>query len=149
MLIVVIIITIILLFLSIPTIDLDYDFGVVPIGLFLMLIGEIIALIFCICCLVGFRVIDDKIELYTNQNKQIEEKIEVVVKSYMNYESDTLKELKSDSYITLVNLYPELKSDEMIKQQIELYTSNNTKITELKEEKLNKTLYKWWIYFGK
>ena len=40
-------------------------------------------------------------------------------------------------------------SDEMIKQQIELYTSNNTKITELKEEKLNKTLYKWWIYFGK
>lgn len=114
-----------------------------------ILLCEIGGLIYCICSLVGFRVIDDKIELYTNQNKQIEEKVEMVVKEYMNYEGETFKELKSDSYITLVNLYPELKSDEMIKQQINLYTSNNEKITSLKEKKLNKTLFKWWIYFGK
>ena len=114
-----------------------------------ILAAEIIALICCINSLVGIRVIDEKIELYTNQNKQIEEKVEMVVKEYMNYEGETFKELKSDSYITLVNLYPELKSDEMIKQQINLYTSNNEKITSLKEKKLNKTLFKWWIYFGK
>ena len=114
-----------------------------------ILAAEIIALICCINSLVGIRVIDEKIELYTNQNKQIEEKVEMVVKEYMNYEGETFKELKSDSYITLVNLYPELKSDEMIKQQINLYTSNNEKITSLKEKKINKTLFKWWIYFGK
>ena len=114
-----------------------------------ILAAEIIALICCINSLVGIRVIDEKIELYTNQNKQIEEKVEMVVKEYMNYEGETFKELKSDSYITLVNLYPELKSDEMIKQQINLYASNNEEITSLKEQKLNKTIYKWWIYFGK
>lgn len=113
-----------------------------------ILISEIIALVYCICCLVSFRVIDDKIELYASQNKQIEEKVEIVVKEYMNYEEETFKELKSDSYINLVNLYPELKSDEMIKKQMEVYISNNEKITSLKEQKLNKTLYKWWIYFG-
>ncbi len=147
MLIVIIILTIMLLVFSI-IID-EYGDGFIPGVMLVCLIGEIIALIYCITLLVGIRVIDDKIELYTNQNKQIEEKVEVVVKEYMNYEGDTLKELKSDSYITLVNLYPELKSDEMIKQQINLYTSNNAKITELKEQKLNKTIYKWWIYFGK
>lgn len=146
MLIVVIILTIILLVLSL---DRFWDSEFISSALFVGLIGEIIALICCISALVGMRVIDEKIELYTIQNKEIEEKIEIVVKEYMDYEGETFKELKSDSYITLVNLYPELKSDEMIKQQIELYISNNNQIRSLKEEKINKTIYKWWVYFGK
>ena len=108
-----------------------------------------IALLIMISSLVNCRIIDDKIKLYQKQNKDIEEKIKVVVKQYMDYETNTYKELKSDSYITLVNLYPELKSDKMVQQQIDLYTKNNKEITELKEQKINETIYKWWIFFGK
>ena len=114
-----------------------------------ILIIIFIALLTMIGSLVECRIIDEKIKLYQKQNKDIEEKIEVVVKQYMDYETNTYKELKSDSYITLVNLYPELKSDKMVQQQIDLYTKNNEKITDLKEQKINKTIYKWWIYFGK
>lgn len=114
-----------------------------------ILIIIFITLLIMIGSLVNCRIIDDKIKLYQKQNKDIEEKIEVVVKQYMDYETNTYKELKSDSYITLVNLYPELKSDKMVQQQIDLYTKNNKEITELKEQKINETIYKWWIYFGK
>lgn len=114
-----------------------------------ILIFEFGALLIMILLLISCRVVDDKIKLYENQNKNIEEKIEVVVKQYMDFEKDTFKELKPDSYINLVNLYPELKTDKMVQQQIDLYTQNNEHITSLKEQKIEKTIYKWWVYFGK
>ena len=99
--------------------------------------------------LISLRIIDDKIGLYSKQNKEIENKIEVTVKQYMKYENKTFTNLKPDSYINLVNLYPELKSDKLVQKQINVYTKNNNTIIELKQEKLNKTIYKWWLYFGK
>lgn len=114
-----------------------------------LFILSLVILFICIGKLISFRVIDDKIELYKKQNKNIEEKIELVVKEYKDFEKDTFTNLKADSYITLVNLYPELKSDEMVKRQIDLYEKNNEKITTLKEEKINRTIYRWWVYFGK
>lgn len=100
--------------------------------------------------LVNLTVIDEKIELYSNQNKDIENKVEVVVKQYMEHENKTFTELKTgESYITLVTLYPELKSDKLIESEIKLYKENNKKITKLKEQKINGKIYKWWIYFGK
>ena len=67
--------------------------------------------------LVDLTVIDEKIELYSNQNKDIENKVEVVVKQYMEHENKTFTELKTDeSYITLVTLYPDLKSDKLIEK---------------------------------
>lgn len=125
------------------------DWGLHRMFTFPILIFEIIALIIFIASLVSCRVIDDKIKLYEKQNKNIEEKIEIVVKQYMDFEKDTFKELKSDTYINLVNLYPELKTDKMIQQQIDLYIKNNEEITALKESKIDETIYKWWIYFGK
>lgn len=100
-------------------------------------------------CLVSCRTINPKIEMLQEQNKQIEEKVAISVEQYMNYEKDTFTELKPESYINLVNLYPELKSDELIQKQIELYTINNEKIVELKEMKIEETIYKWLLYFGK
>ena len=114
-----------------------------------LFILSLIILFICIGKLISFRVIDDKIELYKKQNKNKKKKIELVVKEYKDFEKDTFTNLKADSYITLVNLYPELKSDEMVKRQIDLYEKNNEKITTLKEEKINRTIYRWWVYFGK
>lgn len=98
--------------------------------------------------LVEQRIIDDEIELYQTQNKEIEEKVKTSVEKYMAFEHDTFTDLKPESYINLVNLYPELKSDDLIQQEIALYIENNNKILELNEKKLGKTIYKWWLYFG-
>jgi hypothetical protein len=144
MLIIVMILTIIA---TISLICTDWEeFTLFSIGAFVF---ETIVLVYLLNGLVSMRVIDNKIKLYESQNKEIENKVEITVKNYMEYEGNTYKELKSDNYIQLVNLYPDLKADQLIQQQMTLYTKNNNKIIKLKEEKLNKTIYKWWLYFGK
>lgn len=90
-----------------------------------------------------------RIEMYEEQNNKIESSISDLVTNYMNYESETFKECSSDSSVTLVSLYPELKSDALVEQQCNLYMENNKKIIELKEELINISVYKWWLYFGK
>lgn len=125
---------------------IEEDLPVLPT---VALAAEIIIMGCLIGSIVNGRVIDDKIKLIEKQNKDIEEKVEVTVKTYMNFEKDTLTEFKTDSYIQLVNLYPDLKSNELIQNQINLYEKNNKKITELKTDKLNISNYKWWVYFGK
>ena len=113
------------------------------------LVIKLIVVISLIVDLVQLKVVDDKIKLYTNQNKEIESKVETVVKQYIEHEHKTFKELKTDeSYITLITLYPELKSDKLIEKEINLYTENNKKILELKEKKVSESVYKWWLYFG-
>ncbi len=95
------------------------------------------------------RTIDSKIELYQTQNTEIESKIQATVASYLAHERQTYKDLKPDNAIAVVSAYPELHSNELVKKQIEVYEDNNKKIMGLKEEKLNQSVYKWWLYFGK
>lgn len=99
--------------------------------------------------IVNERVIDNKIELLEKQNAEIEEKVELTVKTYMNFEKNTLKEFKTDNYIQLINLYPDLKSDKLIQRQITLYENNNEKILALKNQKIEILNFKWWLYFGR
>lgn len=111
--------------------------------------------IICLFVTLGFtasvvssKYIAEKITMYTEQNNKIEEQINIVVKQYQEYESDTYAITSSESSITLVSLYPDLKSDELVKKQIKVYTDNNKQITELKEEQINAKACKWWLYFG-
>lgn len=90
-----------------------------------------------------------KIKMYEEENTKIEEQVDVLVKQYMEYEGKTLTEFKSESSITLVSLYPELKSDALISKQIEVYIANNNKIKELKEYEIEMKIGKWLLYFGK
>lgn len=111
----------------------------------------IVALLFAIFLGIDVKeldVIDDKIAMYEEQNAKIEEQIAEVVQQYMEYESGVFTEVASDSAITLVSLYPELKSDALVASQVELYVENNQKITELKEQKINGSVTRWWLYFG-
>lgn len=94
------------------------------------------------------RTLESKINMCIEENENIEEDINVLVEQYMNYESDTYGNLKNESSIMLISLYPELKADILIEKQIEVYTSNNAKIKELKEKLINISNYKWWLYFG-
>ena len=102
----------------------------------------------CTASVVKSKYIVEKITMYEQQNKQIEEQIDTVVKQYQEYESDTYIKTSSESSITLVSLYPDLKSDELVKKQIKVYQDNNKKITELKEKQINAKVSKWWLYFG-
>ena len=104
-------------------------------------------------CLLGVvssgSMIDSKIELYQSQNAEIESKVQATVASYLAHEKQTYKDLRPDNAITIALGYPELHSNELVKKQIEVYEDNNKKILGLKEEKLNQSIYKWWLYFGK
>lgn len=111
-------------------------------------------LFFIITCFNGIvvingRTLDSKIEMYTEENTKIENEMNVLVEQYMNYESSTYGELKGDSSITLVSLYPELKADTLVSKQLEVYLSNNEKIKKFKERKIDLTNTRWWLYFGK
>lgn len=129
----------------------DEDFAGIICFIFTMgFIIIFIAIIITLCSYVGdSKTINPKIEMYKEENIAIEEKIDALVKEYMSYEKDTFKDLKVESSITLVSLYPELKSDELVKQQLDTYLTNNNKIKELKEAKYNLAPKRWWLYFGK
>jgi hypothetical protein len=92
--------------------------------------------------------VDQKIKMYETQNQQLERKIDVTVKSYMNHEKDTYKEFKAGDGMALITTYPELRSDELVKEQMNTYQSNNRKIAKLKEKEIDCNVTKWWVYFG-
>ena len=111
------------------------------------------AIIIVVMVVLGIKIskapiMDDKIALYEETNAEIDEQIADMVTQYKNYEAGTLADLKTDSAITLVNLYPELKSDELVQSQMDVYISNKKQIMSLKEEKLSMKPRRWWLYFG-
>lgn len=119
---------------------------------FLSIIGALVCLVVAIVLGVrvkGGSVIDEKIAMYQKENTKIENQMDALVSQYMKFETDTYGELKDESAITLVSLYPDLKSDELVKKQIKVYESNNKEIREMKEKKINLKVLKWWLYFGK
>ena len=119
--------------------------------------GFFLACFFCVLLVIGIflgisvsngKTIDEKITMYQEENNKIEKQIDTLVSNYMNYESDTYEKIKSESSITLVSMYPELKSDKLVEEQISVYEENNKKIREFKEDKINLKVKKWWLYFG-
>lgn len=99
--------------------------------------------------IINGRVIDAKIEMYQEENTKIENEMTLLVDKYMDYESETLSKFKNESSVTLVSLYPELKADELVQQQVSIYKNNNNQIKQLKLAKINISNWRWWLYFGK
>ena len=93
-------------------------------------------------------VIDQKIQLYEQENAIIEQRIDAVVKEYMAYEKETYADLSAVDPVARVALFPELKADTMVQAQIQTYTRNWEKILSLKEEKVNLITKRWWLSFG-
>ena len=115
-------------------------------------LGMVVFGIFGACCTYGIiegRYIDERIALYESENAEIEQNINELVEQYMQYEADTYSNLKGESGITLVSLYPELKSNELVQEQCDLYISNKKCVLELKEQRIRVSENKWWLYFGK
>jgi glucose uptake protein GlcU len=118
-------------------------------GLITCILGGIIELIVVISIIFNavniskLKVSDQKITMYENENNNIQNSISEIVKNYMNYEQNTYAEslknidISNTDIVILTQLYPDLKSNEMVNTQIQIYQENNTKIKELKEQKLD------------
>lgn len=107
-----------------------------------------IALILLMISVSNDKVIDQKIEMYQAENTRIENQVMECVKQYQEYETEIFTEVKPESAVTLVSLYPELKADVLVSKQIEIYIDNNEHIKALKKDKINGNIYRWWLYFG-
>lgn len=124
------------------------------VGATMVIISSIIVLfafvflIMSICNVAGAYVIDEKIQLYEDANAAIEERINDTVEDYKAYENDTLEKFDGHNGTEVVSLYPELKANELIQEQMEIYYQNQTTILGLKEEKINMKPWQWWLYFG-
>lgn len=96
----------------------------------------------------GHMTIDERIELYRQENANIESQMSVIVSEYMGFETETLEKFKNENSTTLVSLYPELKSNTLVTKQLELYVQNNQVIKSLECERLKYRIYAWWLFFG-
>ena len=94
------------------------------------------------------RLLQAKIDMYEAENQKIEQDISNLVNQYMAHEGDVVDKVSNESSLTLVNLYPDLKSSDLVKQEIEIHTKNSAKIKKLKEQQIDTRNYKLWLYFG-
>ena len=128
-------------------VDSDICFGISGIGMvvgFFALLGLIIVGV----NVKSLSVIDDRIAMYEEENARIEQQVADVVEQYQKYETDIFMEVAPESAVTMVSLYPELKSDSLVQAQIEVYTENNKTIRELRDKQIKGNVYRWWLYFG-
>lgn len=98
--------------------------------------------------LISLSRIDEKIALYESENAKIEAQIAETVTQYQQYEQEIFTEVSPDNAVTLVTLYPELKSDKLVSKQLEVYVENNEMIKSLKADEIYVKALKWWLYFG-
>ena len=128
------------------------------IGTTILCICEFIVVIGMVICGVGIsqlKAADEKISMYQEENNNIQNQVAEIVKNYQNYEQNTyigsLKnvDINNTDVVVLSQLYPDIKSNELVNTQIQIYQDNNNKIKQIKEEKLNNQICKWWLYFGK
>ncbi len=123
-------------------------FSLCVIGTLITIIS-VIAMIFLLPNVSNSFTIDEKISMYQKENTNIETSITKVVENYKDYEKEILENVKPEEVVLVATqVYPELKSNTLVEKQIDVYFKNNKKIKELKEDKINYKIYKWWLYFG-
>ena len=129
--------------------DFDFlGFMVLCTGVILLL-ASVLGLAFSAYDVAHGKTVAPRLEMYQKENENIEKEINTLVVNFMEHESETFDKAKGEDSMALISLYPELKSDELVKEQIKLHSENKKTITKLKEEQINLTVAKWWLYFGK
>ena len=123
----------------------EYFVGIGSIVCIIALVGIFIN----IDCLIRGRTLDDKIAMYEQENAAIEQSVDVLVKDYYKHESDTYISLSPENAVLFASAYPELQSNELATKQLEIYVDNNNKIKELKEDQINLSKNRFWLYFGR
>lgn len=121
-------------------------------GFWIGAIASLLALLFTgaflIGCLVNLKkttIIEDKIAIFQDENSNIEIEMQNIINTYLNHE-EKIFSVNEDDF--LFNIPPDLKSDLLVTIQIETYLDNRAVIKDLKTQLLNRSIYKWWLFFG-
>lgn len=131
-------------------INTDYE----NMGLTIASIGSLLSIILVIVLITGGveiskdRVINQKIEMYQEENTTIETNITTAVEKYLEHEHDVYDDLQGEDIEVLLVAYPQIKSDTLVATQLEVFINNNNKIKELKEQQLDIKVWRFWVYFG-
>lgn len=117
-------------------------------------LGAIFAVIFGIWTLwnivtvaSGFGI-QEKIEIYENQNAQIEQSIDAAVKAYCEHEQITYVQMSDGAVALVAAAYPELASSELVKTQMEVWTSNSHELKKMKSKLVDFNKARYFLYFG-
>lgn len=94
------------------------------------------------------RYVDGKVAMYQEENETIEQDVSEIVKQYMEHENQTFDMSRINSSTTLIQMYPELQSSEIVQKQIDIYYKNNKKIKSLKNTEYKAKKAKFMLYFG-
>ena len=113
----------------------------------LMFITVVVALVLG-TGLAGEKALDQKIQMHEDENARIEIVIKAEVQNYLQHEYNVYTQIGDEDVEVLILRYPELGSNTLVQQQITLLQENNKIIRELKTQKINLIVYRWWLYFG-
>lgn len=140
--------------------EIAVDCFIEDVGKGLTILGGFALIITIVCILaVGLNFsniinIDNKIKVYEEENQNIEKSVQEIVESYRNYEGNTYSEylknvnIEGTDILALGQLFPELKTNELVSKQIDIYVENNNQIKDLKIKKQDLAKYKWWLCFS-
>lgn len=95
----------------------------------------------------GFGI-EEKIQIYEDQNAQIEQSIDAAVKAYCEHEQITYVQMSDGAIALVAAAYPELASSELVKTQMEVWTSNSYELKELKSDLVDFHRAQYFLYFG-
>lgn len=117
-------------------------------------LGTVFAIIFGIWTLwniitvaSGFGI-QEKIEIYEEQNAQIEQSIDAAVKAYCEHEQITYVQMSDGAVALVAAAYPELASSELVKTQMEVWTSNTHELKKMKSKLVDFNKARYFLYFG-
>lgn len=117
----------------------------------LMFFGAIIWLAMLLPGVIEEDKIDSQIMMLEEENVVIEKNINSITESYLKINPNAMprEELKTENAISLLILFPELKTDSYVLQQVEEYMKNIKTIKDLRKEKIELSTEKYLMFFGK
>lgn len=117
-------------------------------------LGAVFAIIFGIWTLWNIIIvasgfgIEEKIQIYEEQNTQIEQSIDAAVKAYCEHEQITYVQMSDGAVALVAAAYPELASSELVKTQMEVWTYNSSELKDLKSDLVDFHRAQYFLYFG-
>jgi hypothetical protein len=117
-------------------------------------LGAVFTIVFGIWTLCNIIVvasgfgIQEKIQIYEDQNTQIEQSIDAAVKAYCEHEQITYVQMSDGAVALVAAAYPELASSELVKTQMEVWTSNSKELKDLKSDLVDFHRAQYFLYFG-
>ena len=95
----------------------------------------------------GFGI-QEKIQIYEDQNTQIEQSIDAAVQAYCEHEQITYVQMSDGAVALVAAAYPELASSELVKTQMEVWTSNSHELKDLNSKLVDFHRAQYFLYFG-